>query len=340
MLAAALVAGLGAAVVALAIRASDDPTRTAGQRPRPQPSEPRATVPSVAPPSPAPAAPAPPFAVGVMHAVFVDPTRATSPRGAQPGAPVRELPVTIRYPASGAPFSDAPPDTPALAGPFPLLVFAHGYGHSDLWYAALLHEIAAQGFVVASPEFPLSSGARPGPPIRDVVEQAFDVSVVIDRMLDPATRPPVVAGAVGAPPVGVLGHSDGAVTALGVAVNSCCADPRVGAVASFSGALIFFPSGWFDTAALPLLVVHGTADEVNPLGASTTIYAAAPPPKMLVVAPGGSHDGPFREEPWRPAVARLTAEFFRASLSDDASARARLSSDAEIPGVLELRAWE
>src|SRR3954449_10029220 len=131
-----------------------------------------------------------PSAVGVVHVTLVDPTRGVAARGATPAAAARTLPLTVRYPAATG---DASPvdieNAPARRGPAVLVLFAHGLALSDQTYPRFLHDLAAAGFVVADPEFPLSSGALPGPARSDPVDQAADLAFVADRVLDPATRP-------------------------------------------------------------------------------------------------------------------------------------------------------
>ena len=140
--------------------------------------------------------------------------------------------------------------------------------------------------------------------------------------------------------LGVVGHSDGGVTAAGFAANSCCADPRVGAAVVLAGALGRFSGSWFTTAAPPTLVVHGDADDVNPLSSSEGVYAATRPPKLFAVVSGGSHIGAFEDDVHRPAVVALVAEFLHAFLLDDGVAAAHLPAAADVPGVLSLRATE
>jgi len=283
----------------------------------------------------------PPFAVGVVHTTVVDPSRPTPARGPTRASPYRTLPLTVRYPVAGAAGADESADAPSLAGHFPLVVFAHGFALADATYPRFLHDLAAEGFVVADPELPLSSSARPGPAIGgDEVEQARDLAFVADVMLDRGTRPAPLAALALAPPIAAAGHSDGGVTAAGLAGNACCADPRVGAAVILSGALAHFPGGWFTSVSPPLLAVHGDADEVNPLSSSVGVYQAARPPKMLVAVRGGSHIGAFEDDQRRPAVTRLVADFLRAYLERDAAAAARLTDDAGTPGVLDLLAAE
>jgi fermentation-respiration switch protein FrsA (DUF1100 family) len=88
------------------------------------------------------------------------------------------------------------------------------------------------------------------------------------------------------------------------------------------------------------LVIHGDADEVNPLSSSEGVYAAARPPKLFAVVSGGSHIGAFEDDVHRPAVVTLVADFLRAFLLGETAAASHLPADADQPGVLSLRATE
>jgi len=240
--------------------------------------------------------------VNEVDATFVDASRG------------RTIGVTIYYPAA--------------SGAFPLVVFAPGYAVSAATYATLEQEVAGTGFVLAAVDFPLSSTAVTSDPVRDPVAQATDVSFVISSLLDTATRPAELSDRIAATPVGVIGHSDGGITAAGVAYNSEYADSRVGAAVTLSGAEAFFPGDWFTTASPPLLAIHGDADEVNPFGASETIFDGATASKWLVKVQGGSHLGPFTTDPSVDGVSVLVADFLRAELQHDATAASRIDADA------------
>ena len=292
---------------------------------------------TAAPPATAPADSGPPYAVGVTHVTLVDPTRGAPARGPTPASPERALTVTVRYPVQGVASAPEAIDAPAFTGLRSLILFAHGLALADQTYPRYLHDLAAAGFVVAVPEFPLSSGALPGPATSDVVEQARDLGFLVNQFLEPSTQPVSLRGVTFDDQIGVVGHSDGGITAMGFAANSCCADARVGAVVSLAGALGRFSGGWFTTAAPPTLVVHGDADTTNPMSSSASIFAAATGPKLFAVVNGGSHIGAFEDDESRAAVVALTADFLRAHLLGDGAAAARLTADAQIPGVIELR---
>jgi len=253
----------------------------------------------------------------------------------------RVLSVTIRYPIEGLASGAEAVDALASGGRRALVLFAHGLALTDQTYPHFLHDLAADGFVVADPEFPLSSSALPGPASgADQVNQAADLGFVGDRLFDTASRPAALEHVVLHEKIGVVGHSDGGVTAAGFAANSCCADPRVGAAVILAGAIGRFPGSWFTDAAPPTLAVHGDADEVNPLGSSLGVYASARAPKMFAVVHGGTHIGAFEDDVRRPAVVALVADFLRTWVLGDADAAARLSGDADVPDVLSLVATE
>ena len=271
--------------------------------------------------------PAPPYAVGVTHVTYVDAARG------------RTIPVTLRYPVMGTAGDGEAQDEIADVGEYPLVVLAHGFDVSAETYRALEHQLAAAGFVVAAPDFPLTSSAvTDSPDESDVSNQAADVSFVITELLDPSSVPDGLSGAIADTPVGVVGHSDGGVTAAAVAYNSTVADPRIGAAVILSGAEARYDGLWFTTQSPPLLAVHGTDDEVNPLESSEQLFDDATGSKMLVTVDGGSHLGPFTTDPGEPAVGALVGDFLRAHLSGDAAAAQRLGNDADVAGVLSLAA--
>lgn len=51
-------------------------------------------------------------------------------------------------------------------GSYPLIVFAHGCGESARDFAPMLEAWAAAGYVVAAPDFPVSSLRSPGGGVR------------------------------------------------------------------------------------------------------------------------------------------------------------------------------
>jgi hypothetical protein len=96
-----------------------------------------------------------------------------------------------------------------------------------------------------------------------------------------------------------------------------------------SGDPLSFPGGTFDYAhAPPLLLVHGTADDLVPYEASVDVFNAARGPKALLTVRHGDHGAPVSASGASFAtIVRTTVDFFDAYLKQDASARARLVRD-------------
>ena len=252
---------------------------------------------------------------------------------------VRTVVVSL-YDASRDRTIDVTVYAPDADGEFPLVVMVHGYAAAASDYETLDTELAAAGFVVAAPDFPRSSRAVTTSPSRDIVGQATDVSFVLDQLLNLQTVPTEVFGSISDGPVAVMGHSDGGVTAAGVAFNSAAADPRIGAAVVMSGGAFGFSGSWFTGETTPaLLAIHGTADEVNPYASSESLYDEAAGSKMLVAVDGGSHVGPFTGSINGDAsvhdVAALIAGFLHAYLEGDAAAAGQLPTLANA-GALSL----
>jgi len=282
-------------------------------------TEPATTAPPTEPPTtalPPPPAPAgPPYAVGVSHFTLVDPSRGTAALGGDPAAPDRTLPVALRYPAAGAAGAESDGAPPA-AGQFPLVVFAHGFNISAAAYDDFTRDLAAQGFIVAAPDFPLSSTSPPGPVTEaDIDNQARDVSFLLTT-LPAAMVPAEVRGHIAPGESGVVGHSDGGNTAARVASNSCCFDPRIGAAVILSGDEGQTGGTWAVPGSPPMLLLQGTADGINPWELSQRLYDDAAAPKWLVAINGADHLTPYTSGPQRGAIVTLVAEFLRARLQD------------------------
>jgi dienelactone hydrolase len=182
----------------------------------------------------------------------------------------------------------------------------------------LLRNLAAQGFVVAAPDFPLSSTSPPGPVTQDDIDnQARDVSFLVASFSgDGAALPAAVRGHVAPTEAGVVGHSDGGATAARVATNSCCFDGRIGAAVILSGDEGQSGGAWAVAGSAPMLLLQGTADTINPWSLSQRLYDDAAAPKWLVAINGADHLTPYTSGPQRGAIVALVAEFLRARLLD------------------------
>ncbi len=287
-----------------------------------QRSAPSKTTPAPPPPPPAPAAVPPPPPGPSPVAQTTLPLVDTSRRA---GLGPRVLTTSVWYPS-------------APAGPFPLIVFAHGYNTTPAAYAGLLQAWARAGYVVAAPTFPLTNPAAPGGPNEgDVVNQPADVRFVIDQLLWADAKPGPLGGRIDPHKVGVAGHSDGAITAAEVAYNTCCRDPRISAAVVMAGAAIGVPGGsYFPPGSAPMLAIQGDADHSNnPMNSLGLYVADGGGPKFLLDLPGASHEGPFMDGgPAADVVQAASIDFFDRYL--ESGPTSRLLHDASVPGVASI----
>ncbi len=293
----------------------------------------------VAPPAAATPRPVPdgPFAVGVRTETFVDTGRPTAANGTAPGLPSRTLVTTVFYPAQG---DAAQPgevvDARPARGRFPLLVFAHGFTANGPTYAFLLRQIAAEGYVVAAPTFPLSNGAATGGPnLGDYANQPADVSFVIDEMLRLNRTPGTwLRDHVQRRRIGVGGHSLGGITTLGF-LNTATRDRRVDAIVPIAGVRLPFAGGTFGLEReLPSLLIHADNDPVVPYSGSTTAYADASPPKFLLTLFGAGHS-PFGGRAGEVLV-ESTVDFLDRYVALYRPAGGDLRRDGTVEGVSRL----
>jgi len=255
----------------------------------------------------------PRYAVGLRVMRIVDPSREIRHgRGApQP----RTLVTSVWYPAAGpASRGDVARAAPASsAGPFPLVVFGHGFAVRPSTYRMLLHAWAEAGYVVAAPAFPRESPDAPGGPQRaDVVNEPRDMSVVVSALLRAsADRTDPLTGLIAADSIAVAGHSDGAMAALAAAYGARLRDPRIRAAVILSGARMAGVGGFaFRSGTPPLLAVQGTADGLNAPRSTDAYFTLAARPKYLLRLVGAGHLAPYVQPgPWLTLVTRMSIGF-------------------------------
>jgi predicted dienelactone hydrolase len=191
-----------------------------------------------------------PHPVGIVELEWVDVSRPTAANGDYPGSPVRSFQVALWYPEGAT-------------GEHPLAVYGHGFVSSRHGGAYLAEHLASHGYVVVSADFPLTHMKAPGGAyVRDVIHQPADVSFLIDRVLalEGAERP--FEGEIDTERIGVFGLSLGGATTTLVAFHPEWRDPRVAAAISIAGPGDVFGPHFFDHAAVPFLMIAGTADAI------------------------------------------------------------------------------
>jgi len=107
--------------------------------------------------------------------------------------------------------------------------------------------------VVAAPQFPLTNDHTPGgPDAGDVVNQPGDMSFIVTSVLNASAHPnTTLSDLVDPNEVGAAGHSNGAITTLGLIANTCCKDQRVKAAVVMAGDEVPFSGGTYEMAAAP-----------------------------------------------------------------------------------------
>jgi dienelactone hydrolase len=281
-------------------------------------------------------APPEPTAGGGITKTLVDDTRSTPANGTEAERPERTIVTDVFYPSKGDPETAQPiADGPPVRDrePYPLVVFAHGLGATVDFYRPLLQRWAVKGYVVAAPHFPLTyAGTKGGINAADVENQPGDVSFVIDELLAASkakSNGDELSGMIDAKAIGVAGHSNGAITTMGLIGNSCCKDTRIKAAVVMSGTASPYSKGDYDLTDLPpTLWVHGTKDGLVTYDSGVEMFNQAVGPKGLLTLVGADHGDwlvPGNDE-FAPAVG-TTADFLAASLRGDTSARARVPDD-------------
>jgi predicted dienelactone hydrolase len=249
----------------------------------------------------------------------------------------RSLPTTVWYPAK-AEGGGLVPDR--AHGPYPLLVFSAGYAVSVDVYQSLIVDWASAGFVVAAPTYPRTDPTDPaGLDENDIVNHPADLRFVITTVVaDSQQTGSPLTGLVNASEIGLVGHSDGADVTLAVAADSCCRDPRVKAAAVLSGAeMVSFGGTYSAGGSVPLLVVQGDADTINPPGCSVQVYNDAAPPKYYLDLLGAAHLPPYVDAGTdQSVIATVTTDFFEAELAGVPSGTAAMASDGNVAGATQL----
>jgi dienelactone hydrolase len=276
---------------------------------------------------------------------FADSSRSTAAWGGVAARSSRTLVTTLWYPSPGSGGS--------RGGPYPLIVFAHGLGGAPQDYAQLLSDWAAAGYVVAAPLFPLSSSDTPGGPDGgDIGNQPGDMSFVIDQVLKlSAGSGGPLSGLVDPVEIGAAGHSNGAITTLGLIGNSCCRDHRIKAAVVMAGTTEGLGRGHYDLAggSPPLLIVQDLHDGLVPYPDAVAVYNQARGPKALLAlswdsSPDSSGATAHMASsgvvgPTGGAVFRSTTDFFDAFLKHERGALQALAADGRSPLTSVHAAW-
>ncbi len=172
----------------------------------------------------------------------------------------------------------------STAGPFPIVLFSHGYGGERLYYSNLLAGIASWGYVVVSADYlerglaaqVLGSTAQPTP--------ALDSSIMTSSLeaVEQASGEPIseLHGTADPNRVAAVGHSAGGETAF-----DALASPQVQTAVGWAPE---GPAG--RPSKKPVMIIRATGDTVIPTAQIRREYAAFPGPVSLVQVAGEGHN--------------------------------------------------
>lgn len=207
--------------------------------------------------------------------------------------------VEVLYPAAddtGTPaaINGLQPDTPVYQdapasddGPFPVLLYSHGFGGSPLVSANLQAGIASWGFVVAAPDHIERNTAAvfaPGGPRPDPARDVQTMQEALAGVVAAGEGDGPLAGAVDGEQVVTAGHSAGGGTAL----NSLRL-PEVAGTVTWAGV---HPTDE-PLPEKPVLVMGAVADVAVSGDSQREVYDALPGPKRLVQFAGGAGHATF-----------------------------------------------
>lgn len=272
------------------------------------------------------------FRIGLATYTWSEPGGTTTNPQTGGQTPGRTLKVDVWYPelagGKGA----------ARYGPFPVIVFAHGFEVVPATYASLLDAWVRAGFVVAAPVFPDENEAT----VEEdggFTNQAIAANLEADERNEPGDIPFVLrqlqaldaAGSgsrlsrlLNLSKVALTGQSDGANVMAALEFDKAFAAKLAAmpvaarAVAVLSGQpLTTTDSYGARSSSPPVLFVQSNADTCNPPGTATTLYSeiAADPTKWFVELLGAEHLPPYRGAlPWAPVVVKATTTFFELEL--------------------------
>lgn len=234
------------------------------------------------------------FDHGQITANLIDEDRETPPNGDFPGDDHRTLVTEIWYPEDKGNIDSNNIVLDRSGCPYPLIIFCHGYMAIRTQSTFYTEHLASYGYIIASPDFPLSNFSAPGGPTpADILNQPGDISFIIDEFLSFSKEEEnPFYNCIDDTAIGVTGHSLGGLTTLLVTFHPDLADHRLKASAPLSPFACPFEEDFFANRDVPIFFIGGGNDIfVNFEDHLEGPYERAHPPKYLMEVIGGTHVG-------------------------------------------------
>lgn len=188
------------------------------------------------------------------------------------------------HPVPAAPGADPDP----AGGPYPVVLFSHGFAGFPEQSVDLTTHLASWGYVVAAPDHVerslsgLLGTAAQGVPRRTDPEV---LAATLDLVLARAEVPGPLEGMVDSSRVGVAGHSAGAGAAYGLAAS----DDRIDAFAAYSIGSGDGDRALPDPPSVPGLVMLGEDDTIIEARATRDVFEGMATPKYMASIAGSGH---------------------------------------------------
>lgn len=220
-----------------------------------------------------------PWEVAQQDFRFVDSSRPTAENRGVAGAPERVLSTTVWYPVEAL-------------GPLPLIIHSHGILSSRTEMPYLMEQLASHGYIVAAPDFPLTSGTTEGGAnALDVVNQPGDLSFILASLLVLTPEEKPFAGEIDTTRIGLSGYSLGGLTAVLATWHPSLREQRVAAAVAMAAPTAAFTPEFFAGVSVPFLAISGTADAlIEHRGNADDIPQRIPGAGLLTIE-GASHLG-------------------------------------------------
>ena len=191
------------------------------------------------------------------------------------------LPAKYNTTTSVNAYADAPGST---KGPYPIVLFSHGYGGERLYYSTLLAGIASWGYVVVSADYLERGLAAQALGSKSKPTAALDTSITQSSLTAieqaSSTSTSVLHGVADSNRIAAAGHSAGGQTAFDALNN-----PRV------STAIGWAPEGPVGApSSKPVMLIGAEGDQVVTPASVTQTYNSFKGPKSLVAISGEGHN--------------------------------------------------